>query len=143
MKRNEFKLLLEDWKKNFIVESGLPPSNDELKRDLDYFNDGSFEKPGLDDPRHPSHMHSPDEDLLSMDLDDEGEFDHSVPSYDSIGLDYDHDPSFGMYPNDPPTEDYEDSHEFGDMSLPEPMADGDCSNEADEGIDEDPEEYGF
>ena len=33
MKRNEFKLLLEDWKKNFIVESPMSPE------DVQYFSD--------------------------------------------------------------------------------------------------------
>ena len=95
MKRNEFKLLIENWRKNFIVESGIPKTSDEeIKQDyFDYFNDGSLEEPGLDDLDHPSHMHSPDYDSLDLE-------DLENPTYSSDSEE-DIDGFSGMYPDDP------------------------------------------
>lgn len=71
MKRNEFKLLLEDWKRNFIVENEeneIPvASNREIAKDyFDYFNpDESFDEPGLDEPglEDPSYSSDSEEDI--------------------------------------------------------------------------------
>tara|TARA_B100000927_G_scaffold207107_1_gene168172 strand:- start:1319 stop:1741 length:423 start_codon:yes stop_codon:yes gene_type:complete len=87
MKRNEFKLLLEDWKKNFIVENEeneIPVASDkEISQDyFDYFDrDESLKKPRLDDLKHPSHMHSSDDDPRELDL---GPKDLEDPSYNSV-----------------------------------------------------------
>ncbi len=100
MKRNEFKLLIENWKKNFITESDLSEiSDDELKGDLeDYFDDGSFEEPRLDDLGHPSHIHSSDDKFLDSDIDkDDFESTYSSDSEEGIngfsGI-YDDDPTY-------------------------------------------------
>ena len=114
MKRNEFKLLLEDWKKNFIVESDLPEiSNDELESDLEgYFDDGSFEEPGLDDLGHPSHMHSSDYDSQELSL---GSDDLENPTYSSDSEEH-IDGFSGMYPDDP-TYTPGDHSSIGDYNL--------------------------
>ena len=114
MKRNEFKLLLEDWKKNFIVESDLPEiSNDELESDLEgYFDDGSFEEPGLDDLGHPSHMHSSDYDSQGLSL---GSDDLENPTYSSDSEEH-IDGFSGMYPDDP-TYTPGDHSSIGDYNL--------------------------
>jgi len=115
MKRNEFKLLLEDWKKNFIVESGLPPSNDELKDDLEgYFDDGSFEEPGLDDLGHPSHMHSSDYDSQGLSL-GPNDLEDSDSTYSSDSEEH-IDGFSGMYPDDP-TYTPGDYSSMGDYNL--------------------------
>ena len=110
MKRNEFKLLLEDWKRNFIVESGLP-SNDELKDDIEgYFDDGSFEEPGLDDLGHPSHMHSPDDEFLDSDMDSLDHGGHSFPSLDTHSQQ-----SFAQYPGDDEFDSAEFDHDYSSI----------------------------
>ena len=112
MKRNEFKLLLEDWKKNFIVESLPEISNDELKNDLEFFDDGSFEEPGLDDLGHPSHMHSSDYDSQGLSL---GSDDLENPTYSSDSEEH-IDGFSGMYPDDP-TYTPGDVSSMGDYNL--------------------------
>ena len=78
MKRNEFKLLLEDWKKNFIVESEIPEvSDEEIAQDyFDYFDkDGSFDRM---DSESNSLYSSGEIDAMS---DNSGIY--SMPSYDT------------------------------------------------------------
>lgn len=98
MKRNEFKLLIENWRKNFILESEIPEtSDDEIKQDyFDYFNDESLDEPGLGDLDHPSHMHSTDYDSLDLeDLENPEDPTYSSDSEEDI------DGFSGMYPDDP------------------------------------------
>ena len=129
MKRNEFKLLLEDWKKNFIVESDLPEvSDDELKGDLEgYFDDGSFKGPGLDDLDHPSHMHSPGDEFLDSDMDSA---DHSFPSEDTIDRDSQQ-LSYGQYPEDEHLPSAEFDDDFSSVGVDSP----DSSTIDDDNID--------
>ena len=151
MKREEFKLLIENWRKNFIVES---PEHDPHgvqhdigSDDYDYFHG---------DDMSSSHE---DEDLLSnldslQDLEN-GEFDHSMPSYDTLNRDDNSFEDRGIYDDDPPTEDYEDSNEFGHMPMPdanisyeddyEDEYDREIDEAIDEAIDEEfkDDEYGF
>lgn len=106
MKRNEFKLLLEDWKKNFIVENEeneIPVASDEeIARDyFNYFDrDGSLEKPGLDDLGHPSHMHSPDDKFLDSDM-NKDDFENKDDPTHSSDSEEDIEGFSGMYPDDP------------------------------------------
>lgn len=84
MKRNEFKLLLEDWKKNFIVESEIPEASpEEIAQDyFDYFDkDGSFDRI---DSESDSVYSSGEIDAMS---DNSGIY--SMPSYDTEDKDED------------------------------------------------------
>ena len=131
MKRKDFKLLIENWRKNFIVES---PEDDGVQHELGSDDYNYFY--GSSDDMSDGYE---DEDLLS----NTGDL-HSMPSNDTRDDEF-KDDSFedrGIYDNDPPTEDYEDSDEFGYMPMPgvdSGYEDDDHNRE----IDEDPEEYGF
>ena len=154
MKREEFKLLIENWRKNFIVES---PKHDPhgVQRDLDqddlYFADDYHDMPKdnlldnsvetMDDPSafgDFSHLDSFDKDF-ALDRNDHDEAMHSMDSSDE-----------GLYSVDSNDEGrgfsgvYDDySYESGDFSSlggdGHEVSDREIDEAIDEAIDEDDE----
>ena len=97
MKRNEFKLLLEDWKRNFIVES--PEIGPE---DVDFFaDDGEMDQDGIENM-----------DVIDMDSDLNSEEEiHSIPSFDTHSQQ-----SLGMYPGDNDLDSAELDYDYSSMA---------------------------
>ena len=108
MKRSEFKLLLEDWKKNFIAESPKDPYGVQQpldQDDLDFAGDyDGMDSDSIETMDDMSMLDDDDKDLAlgidHLDSDDDSlkHYDHSLPSSDSEeGVD-----GFsGMYASDP------------------------------------------
>ena len=151
MKREEFKLLIENWRKNFIVES---PEHDPhgVQHDLDR-DDLAFADPKYADPDYQDDllgdtaaaMDDPmldTDDMAMLDLPHgaDDDYDEGLYSMDSN----DEGRGFSGVYDDPTTGEYQDSDEFGDMSMPHMAQDSsyeDSDREIDEAIDEAIDEY--
>ena len=145
MKRNEFKLLLEDWKKNFIVESpedlyGLDQDDLDFAGDYDGMDSDSVET--MDDMSMSGDFSDLDSDDMSFARDGHSDYlDSGIDMGDSI---YSSDSEegingfSGMYDDDP-TYSAGDHSSIGGDDLDSEDID-DLLPEIDEMIDDD---YGF
>ena len=129
MKRNEFKLLIENWRKNFIVESPEDPygvqqplgqddldfasDHDEMDQDSvgtmdDMSMSGDFSDLDRDDmalARGDDHI-----DYLDSADDSLGHGGHSLPSFDTHSQQ-----SFGRYPEDDEFDSAEFDHDYSSI----------------------------
>tara|TARA_B100001059_G_scaffold181387_1_gene182341 strand:- start:963 stop:1349 length:387 start_codon:yes stop_codon:yes gene_type:complete len=119
MKRNEFKLLIENWRKNFIVESPENPYSVQQtldQDDLDYFASDYDDDLDQDSVETTDDMHTAI-DFSDLDSDDSlGHGGHSFASLDTHSQE-----SYGQYPEDKELDTSELDYDYsslGDEPLP-------------------------
>ena len=127
MKRNEFKLLIENWRKNFIVESPEDPYGVQQplgQDDLDFASDHDEMDQDSVETMDSMSMSGDFSDLDSDDMDmalardDHSDYldsaddslGHSLPSYDTHSQQ-----SFAQYPGDDEFDSAEFDHDYSSM----------------------------
>ena len=127
MKRNEFKLLIENWRKNFIVESPEDPygvqqplGQDDLEFAGDYDEMDPDNVETMADMRNDGDFSDLDSDDMSFARDDHSDYldtsddslhgGHSLPSFDTHSQQ-----SFGRYPEDDEFDSAEFDHDYSSI----------------------------